>query len=242
MNQQRKQTSNKRLYQKKLVWSKPADLVLLTELLAYHCGCTRRMTLFPAEVWITATEKVNKVFPSRVISIKQVKTRCYWALDSMGQSPSLPPCSVGLGRLGIAIDWTDWPFANTASKFVDFHFHFSSYNAGDWERASKRLCHRSYLQKEPKAKQFRWRAIDYFDELSELYGDGPNFTLGNAAGRSVIRSMASTVLTAWPRSHLNLSASTPGSMSTSPDSDYPPPRLFLSLQYYTMLVDEPKMQ
>ncbi|RPA93362.1 hypothetical protein L873DRAFT_66462 [Choiromyces venosus 120613-1] len=72
-----------------------------------------------------------------------------------------------------------------------------------------------YLKKEPRAKQFRWKAIDYFDELNELYGDAPNVTLGNAAGRSVTRSMA--------RSHLNLSASTPGPMSTSLDSDYPPP-------------------
>ncbi|RPB00325.1 hypothetical protein L873DRAFT_825146 [Choiromyces venosus 120613-1] len=73
-----KKMNNKRLRQKKLAWSKPADLVVLAELLAYHRRGTRRTTTFPASVWITATEKVNKVFPNRLLSIKQVKTRCNW--------------------------------------------------------------------------------------------------------------------------------------------------------------------
>ena len=29
-------------------------------------------------------------------------------------SPALPNSSTGLGRLGAIVDWTDWPFANTA--------------------------------------------------------------------------------------------------------------------------------
>ncbi|RPB02987.1 hypothetical protein L873DRAFT_1787418 [Choiromyces venosus 120613-1] len=177
--------SNKSSLQKKLVWSKPADLVLLAVLLAYHRGGTNRTTAFPAEVWITATEKANKVFLNRVISIKQVKTRCY---------------ALKLGWIGFT----------ALLKEKGFHWdrEEGTVIADDsvWER---------YLEKEPRAKQFRWKAIDYFDELSELYGDGPNITLGNAAGHSVTRFMA--------RSNLNLSTSTPSPMSTSPDSDCPPP-------------------
>ncbi|RPB02986.1 hypothetical protein L873DRAFT_1841580 [Choiromyces venosus 120613-1] len=143
------------------IWSRPTDLILLTELLRHVRNGPRMTYGFPLEVWTTATEKINKVTKHSVIQLKQVKNR--YAILKMA-----------------------WVVFTALLREKGFHWDREAgkiiATKSVWEK---------YLKKDPRASQFRKKVLDFYDELNELFGPKPYVSSGNPAGPSEARSINS---------------------------------------------------